>query len=186
MSRIAPLNPETATGEAADLFGAVKSKFGMVPNLLKTVGHEPSVLKGYLDFSGALGGASFDANTREAIALTVAGANGCDYCASAHTAASKMMKVDQDEITRRLGGTSDDAKLNTLLNFARQVVETRGFVEDADLQAVRDTGYTDAQVVELVGNVVVNIFTNYINHVADTEIDFPKVSAKSFTAQEAA
>lgn len=182
MSRLNSVNPETATGKAAELLGQVKAGMGMVPNLTKVMANEPAVLGTFLAIGSALGEGSFDAKTREAIALTVAGANECDYCASAHSAISQSLKVEQSEITRRLSGQSEDASLNAILLFARQVIDTRGKVSDADIAAVKAAGHNDAAIMEVTANVVANIYTNYINHVAETDIDFPVVSTAGLTA----
>jgi len=179
MSRITPVNPETATGRAAELLGAVKSNMGIVPNLTKVMAAEPAVLDAFLGLGAALSQGSFDAKTREAIALTVAGANQCDYCASAHSAISQSLKVEQAEIDQRLQGESSDPKLQALLTFTRQIVEKRGFVEDADIADFRAAGYDDGAIAEVTAQVAANIFTNYINHVAQTDIDFPVVSTQS-------
>lgn len=179
MSRIQPVNPETATGRAAELLGAVKSNMGIVPNLTKVMAAEPAVLDAFLGLGAALSQGSFDAKTREAIALAVAGANQCDYCASAHSAISASLKVDQAEINARLQGESTDPKLQALLTFAVQIVEKRGLVTDADIAAVRAAGYDDGAVAEVTAQVAANIFTNYINHVAQTDIDFPVVSTQA-------
>ncbi|MCT8331658.1 carboxymuconolactone decarboxylase family protein [Albidovulum sediminis] len=175
MSRISPVDPATATGRAKDLLDGVRKSIGMTPNLMRVMAQEPAVLDTYLQIGAALGKGSFDAPTREAIALATAGANACGYCASAHVAISKGMKVPHDEILARLGGSSSDSKLAALLAFARNIVATRGEVADADLAAVRAAGATDGEIVETVANVVANILTNYINHVARTEIDFPQI-----------
>lgn len=176
MSRIPAVDPATATGEAKDLLDAVQKKLGFAPNLLRVLANAPSALKTYLGISESLGQGRFDAKSREAIALAVAGANACAYCASAHSAISASLKVDPDEITRRLGGHASDAKLDAALVFARAVVDKKGLVSDADLAAVRAAGHDDGAVLEIVANVVGNILTNYVNHVADTDIDFPKVA----------
>ena len=175
MSRLNLIEPANAEGKAAELLAAVKSKLGLVPNLTKVMANQPAVLDTYLAIGGALSGGAFDPKTREAIALTVAGANQCDYCASAHSAISAGMKVDQAEISKRLNGHSDDAKLNTLLKFTSTIVDKRGLVSDADLSEFKAAGYNDADVTEVIANVVANIFTNYLNHVAETPIDFPLV-----------
>ncbi|MEM7727922.1 MAG: carboxymuconolactone decarboxylase family protein [Pseudomonadota bacterium] len=180
MPRIQPVTLETARGETKTTLEAVKGKFGMVPNLVEIIAASPAALQAYVAIGGALDNGVFDAPTREAIALTVAGANGCDYCASAHSAASKGLKVADDEIEARLGGRSSDDALNSLLSFARSVVETRGFVSDDELHAVRNAGYSDEEIAETVALVVANIFTNYFNHVAETEIDFPVVDASAY------
>jgi uncharacterized peroxidase-related enzyme len=175
MSRLSSINPETATGKAAELLNAVKTSLGVVPNLTRVMANQPAVLDAYLSISGALSKGSFDPKTREAIALTVAGANGCDYCASAHSAISRSLKVDSAEIGRRLNGQSDDPELHALLVFVRQIVDKRGLVSDADIAEVKAAGHDDAAITEATAHVVANIFTNYVNHVADTEIDFPVV-----------
>jgi uncharacterized peroxidase-related enzyme len=175
MPRLTPIDPTTATGEAKVLLEGVQKKLGVTPNLLRTLANAPAALKAYLGFSEALADGRFDAKSREAFSLAVAGANACEYCASAHVAISKSLKVEDEEIDRRLGGRSADPKLDAALVFARKVVDKRGLVSDADVAAVRAAGHDDGAIAEIVGNVALNIFTNYINHVAETEIDFPKV-----------
>lgn len=182
MSRIPPIDPNTATGDAKQLLDSVQKKLGMTPNVIRTIANAPAALKAYLGINEALATGSFDAKTREAFALAVAGANGCEYCASAHTAISKGLKVDDEEIDRRLGGHSSDPALDAALVFARTVVEKRGFVSDNDIAAVRAAGHDDSAISEILANVVANIFTNYVNHVAETEIDFPKVDLTNVKA----
>jgi uncharacterized peroxidase-related enzyme len=157
------------------MLDAVQRKLGITPNLIRTMANAPAALKAYLGFSEALSGGRLDAKSREAIALTVAGANSCEYCASAHAAVSKSLKVDDAEIGQRLDGRSRDPKLDAVLGFARKVVDTGGLVSDNDLAALRAAGHDDEVIVEIVANVAANIFTNYFNHVAQTETDFPKV-----------
>ena len=175
MPRLTAVDPATATGEAKTLLDGVQKKLGMTPNVIRTIANSPAALKAYFGINEALAGGHFDAKTREAFALTVAGANSCDYCASAHTALSKGLKVDDAEIDRRLAGRSSDPKLDAALAFVTQVVDKRGFVTDDDIAAVRAAGHDDGAIAEIVANVVANIFTNYVNHIAQTEIDFPKV-----------
>ncbi|GJL94548.1 MAG: alkyl hydroperoxide reductase AhpD [Hyphococcus sp.] len=179
MSRITKVSDETASPAAEDLLGAIKTKVGMVPNLYRVLANQPAALSGLLQLNEELGKGAFNAQTREAIALTVAGANSCDYCASAHSAISKSLNVDASEITSRLNGHSSDPKLNAILALSTAIVEKRGFANDADLSSARQAGLNDSDIVETVANVVANIFTNYVNHVAQTEIDFPVVETKA-------
>lgn len=179
MTRLTQLSNDAASPATQELFGAIQKKVGVVPNVYRVVGNQPAALKALLTFGEALEGGSFDAKTREAIALASAGANQCDYCASAHTAISKNLKVDDAEINARLKGASSDQKLSAILAFATAVIDERGFVTDAQLQTARDAGLSDAEIVETIANVVQNLFTNYINHVAQTDIDFPEVKAKA-------
>lgn len=174
MPRINPIsNPQ---GPAKELLDAVHGKFGMTPNIIATMAHSPAALKAYLGFGETLGSGSLSASLREQIAVTVAAANKCEYCAAAHTAIGKMVGVSEDELQSSLRAESSDAKTRAALQFARSVVENRGWVSDEDVAAVREAGYGDTQIVELVAVVAINTFTNYFNHIAGTEVDFPPVS----------
>ena len=179
MPRLTQITDDAAKPAASQLFNAIKTKVGMVPNLYRVLANEPAALKATLGINETLSGGSFDAATREAIALAVAGANNCDYCASAHSAISANLKVDANEIKSRLHASSSDPKLQAVLTFAKAVVDERGFVSDADLAAARDAGLNEGEIVETVVNVVANILTNYVNHVAQTDIDFPEVKARA-------
>lgn len=174
MPRIQPLQPETATGPAKELLDAARKKMGRVPNILKTMAHSPAALRAYMDFSATLAGGLLPAKTREAIALAVGEANGCEYCVAAHSALGKMAGLDPEEITRSRRGESADSKTNAALRLARRIIDTKGFVSDDDLAAVRQAGWSDAEIAEIVAAVSLNIYTNYFNHVAETESDFPK------------
>ena len=156
---------------------AVEKQLGVVPNLFRLVGSSPAALEGYLGLNGALG-RTLDAKTRERIALAIAQANGCDYCLSAHTYLGlNLAKIDDAEIALNRAGHSGDAKADAALVFARKVLDARGRVSDADIAAVRLAGFSEPQVIEIVASVAVNVLTNYINNVAQTDIDFPVVLA---------
>jgi uncharacterized peroxidase-related enzyme len=177
MARIEP--NQNPAPEAQKLLDGVKAKLGKVPNIFQTFAHSPAVLESYLNFSGALGKSSISAALREQIALTVAGANQCDYCASAHTAIGKSLKIDDAELTQNLSGKASDKKVQAALTFVRKSVDQRGKVGDADVQALRDAGYDDAAIVEIVATIAINLFTNYFNHIVGTEVDFPAISTAS-------
>ncbi len=177
MSRIAPVNPANATGKAKDLLNAVQAKLGITPNLMKTLATAPAALEGYLNFSGALSTGVLDAKFREQIALAVAQANSCEYCLSAHSAIGKMVGLKPEEIDSSRESHSADAKKDAGLKFAQSIVVERGEVSDIAVDRVRKAGYSDGEITEIVANVAINIFTNYFNHVAQTEVDFPRVPA---------
>ncbi|WP_306030305.1 carboxymuconolactone decarboxylase family protein [Stappia sp. MMSF_3263] len=179
MARIAHLTDSEASGQTADLFGAIRSKLGMVPNLYRTAGKRPAVLEAMLGLGETLGKGSFDTKTREAIALAVAGANSCDYCASAHSAISRSLKVDDAAIDAHLAGRAEDPRLAAILRLSLAIVETRGLVSDADIEQARRAGLDDGDIIETTANVVANILTNYLNHIAGTEIDFPARRARA-------
>ncbi len=177
MPRLTAIDPAHAEGKAKILLDGVRKKYGMVPNLLATLAHAPAALEAYLSFGQALGRSSLDAKTREAIALTVAGENGCDYCAAAHSAIGAGLGVASEELGPNLAGRSSDPRVAAILRFARAVVVERGWVGDDELAEARAAGLGDGEITEIVAAVAASIFTNYFNHVAGTEIDFPVVSS---------
>ncbi len=176
MARIKP--NQSPSPEVQEKLNAIEAKLGKVPNIFQTFAHSPAVLDFYMQGSGALGNTSISAALRESIALTVAGANNCDYCASAHTAIGAGAGLSEDELKANLLARSEDAKTQAALDFALLLVKDQGNVNDNDVQAVKDAGFSEAEVLEITAVVAFNIFTNYFNHVADTDVDFPMVSTK--------
>ena len=175
MPRIQPVSDDQANGEAAELFSAITEKIGKVPNLYRTLGHAPSVLGGLLKLGETLDGGSLSAPVKEQIALRVAHRNACDYCESAHTAIGKKVGLTEEQTIEARQGHADDAKAQAVLALTDAILEREGFVTDDQLQAARDAGLSDAEVLEVVGQVVKNIFTNFVNHIAQTEVDFPAI-----------
>ncbi len=173
MSRITTPTLESAPAASKPLLDGVHKKLGVVPNMFRVIALSPAALEGYLGFNGALSKA-LDVRTRERIAIAVAEANGCDYCLSAHTyLALNLAKITAEDAELARGGSSTDAKAAAAVRFAIQVVKSRGGVGDADIAAVREAGFGDAQIVEIVGLVAENVFTNLLNKVTQTDIDFP-------------
>lgn len=175
MPRIPTISDPTA--QTRDQLEAVRKRLGKVPNMMATMAQSPAALDGYLAFSGALGNGALNAKTREQIALTVGQANACDYCLAAHTAIGGMLGLTQDQIVGARSANAGDAKNAATLKLASRIVETRGNVSDADVKAARAAGLTDGELAEVVANVALNIYTNYFNHVAATEVDFPRAAA---------
>ena len=176
MPHINPI-PDTNQGPAAPILADLKQQMGSVPNIFATMAHSPAVLEGFLSFNGALAGGVLTPQLREQIALAVAGKNRCDYCASAHTLLAKGAGVDSTEAAANLQGESSDPRTNAILGFARTVVDQKGVIDSQNLSALKEFGVSDTEIVEIVAHVGINIFTNYFNHVAQTEVDFPFVAA---------
>lgn len=177
MSRLTVPTRENSPEKSQPLLGAVEKMLGSVPNLFRLVGTSPALLEGYLGLNGALS-RTLDAKTRERIALAIAQANGCDYCLSAHSYLGlNLAKIDAAEIALNRSGHSGDAKADAAVIFARKVLEARGKVKDGDIAEVKLAGFSEAQVLEIVAHVGINVLTNYVNNVAQTDIDFPVVLA---------
>jgi uncharacterized peroxidase-related enzyme len=176
MQRIAAVNPAEATGKAKQLLDAVQAKLGMTPNLMKTLATSPAALEAYLNFNTALSAGHLDAKFREEIALAVAQANSCEYCLSAHSAIGKMAGLKPEEIATSRKAHSSDAKRDAGLQFVQALVIERAMVSDQSIAQVKAAGFSDGDIAEIVANVALNILTNYFNHVARTDVDFPRVS----------
>ena len=179
MSRLTAIDPAKATGKAKDLLEKVKAKFGVSPNMMRTMANSPAVLEGYLNFNSALAGGFLSGKLREQIALAVAEANGCEYCLSAHTALGEMVGLGRDEILSSRQAVAADKKVDAALKLAKTIVARRGDVTHDDIKRITDAGYSQGEVAEIIANVALNVFTNYFNQVAQTEIDFPRVALSS-------
>ncbi|CAG4890138.1 carboxymuconolactone decarboxylase family protein [Paraburkholderia saeva] len=178
MSRLSAINPAEATGAAADVFAAIKKAVGKVPNAYATIGtHSPAGLAAMLGVDGVISAGSLEKADVETIKLAVSEVAGCDYCIAAHTLMGKFAGLSQEAMKQvRAGDATGDAKRDALVRFVRTLVNTRGTVPAAELDAVRDAGYSECQVVEILLAVASITFTNLVNRVNDTTVDFPAVA----------
>jgi uncharacterized peroxidase-related enzyme len=174
-ARLAPVDPKTSKGKTRDLLDAVQRQLGVTPNMMRTMAQSPAVLDGYLALATALAHGALPPPAREQLALAVAEVNGCTYCASAHTLLGQRAGLTAAQADAARHGRGADPKSAAALALARSIVATRGNVKDADLSAARAAGLTDAEIAEVVAHVGLNVFTNYFNQVASTELDFPRV-----------
>lgn len=175
MPRIRPIEPSSATGAAAEQLAGTKKLLGGTPNLFTTAAHSPAALTAMNGFFVALAGGKIPAQTGERIAIAVAEANGCEYCLSAHTALGQMRGVSPAELEAARQGRSTDPRAEAGMRLALAILSTKGRVPDGALAAARLAGLTDGEIVEVVAHVALNIFTNYLNVLAGTEVDFPVV-----------
>lgn len=182
MSRLDLISPDAATGKAKDLLAAVNAKLGLVPNMTRAMANSPAVLEGYLQLSGSLGHGALSPKVREQLALAISEINGCDYCLAAHSAVGKMVGLTSDQIQDSRLGAAIDPKTDALLRFARRVTEARGRVSNGDLDEVRQAGFDDGAIAEVVAHVALNVFTNYFNNVVETDVDFPRAAPRKTEA----
>jgi uncharacterized peroxidase-related enzyme len=183
MTRLKPVSPESATGKTKDLYGVIKGRLGVVPNMMQTMGNSPAFLQGYLSLGDTLNGGKLGAKIGELIALTVAETNECNYCLSAHSyIGANLIKMDSYTIEAARNAESADPKIEAILKFAKILVNKKGQAADDDVAALKEAGVTEGEIGEIVGYVALNILTNYFNTVAKTEIDFPEVRARLLAA----
>lgn len=178
MTRLHITQPEHATGQAAELFAGIKKKLGKVPNAYLTIGsNAPAVLAQALQHNSTLASGALTSQELEAINLVVSEATGCDYCLAAHTVMGKMAGFSHEQMkTLRDGHFPQNAKLNALVGFVKEIVVTQGTLPADTLESIRAAGYSDQQVVEIISAISAIYFTNTINRVNDTVLDFPKIS----------
>lgn len=171
--RIPFCKKESAPEAAKPLLDTVESVFGKVIGIMGTTANSPVALKALLQFAGTMGESGLDAKTQEAIALMVGQYHDCDYCLAAHTAKAKMTGAAVEETLAWRKGEDEDPKRQAILAFAKTIVEQRGHVSDEAFAAATDAKISDAEKLEVLAFVVLNTFTNYINHLCHTDIDFP-------------
>ncbi len=179
MSRINTVTNQTASSEQAALFSAIQQQIGMVPNFLRVFANSPSALRAFLGLHGIASEGSLDLATRERIALALAQQNSCEYCLSAHSAIGKKVGLDGAEIDANRSGTSQDAKAAVAVKLARSLAEHKGDITTAELLEARTAGFSDAEIVEIITHVGMNLLTNILGKASRVEIDFPKVSLAS-------
>lgn len=175
MARINLVTTESANPEQKALFEAIHAQLGVVPNFIKAFANSPAALKAFLGLHGIAGDGSLDPQTRERIALALAQQNSCEYCLSAHTAIGRKAGLDSAEIEANRSGGSRDEKAAVAVRFARSLVAHMGEVTTAELVEMRNAGYSESDIVEVITHVGMNILTNMLGKAGRIDIDFPKV-----------
>ena len=171
MPRINPV--QNPTSEAQETLNGVNAKMGSVPNLFATLGHSNAALTGYLQLGDTLGSGVLTAAQREQIALAVAQENECEYCLSAHVVIGTGAGLTPDDIAAARRADEKDSIDSALTHLARTLVKQQGLLNDQSFNEYRTAGLSDAQIIETAANVALNTLTNYVNHLAETDIDFP-------------
>ena len=173
MSRVKPVTVEEAKGEVKELYHSLQQHMGKVFNIFLNMGNSAATLKGFLSLSDAASHTHLNPKLREQIALSVGQANHCQYCLSAHSAIAKSQGMSQEEILKSRFAESTHIKDSAILKFAKQVVDNRGNVSNQDVASLKAAGVDDTEFVEIVFIILLNMFTNYFNHITDPKIDFP-------------
>ncbi len=175
MPRIPVHDVDDAPVASQQALQGLQRRMGTLLNIHAEMAHSPVVLSAYTGMQQAIGEhGTFDTKTREAIALTVAAVDHCEYCLAAHTgSARKAGWTEQDTISIRAGQIDFDDRLAALLSVAAETAGGVGYVEDATWKAALDAGWSTEQLAEAFAHVMANVFTNFFNHYAGTELDVP-------------
>lgn len=178
VARVPLVDRTAATGTVRAVLDQVHGAFGATPNMFRAVANSPAALQSMWGAFGALGGGVIGAALGEHIAVAVANRNACDYCLAAHTALGRKAGVSGEALAAAQAGESADPRIAAVLRFVLQLVNERGQVDAADVQALRDQGVNDEQIVEIVAHVALNLFTNYVNVALAVPVDFPGVKLR--------
>lgn len=171
------LKKEETQSPNTEIFEALEGKIGMVPNIYASMANSPVALKAILEFGETLKGGSYSLKEVEAIALAIAEQNSCQYCLSAHTAIGKSAGFSDEETLDLRQAKSGDAKLQALVNLTKDITVSHANPSQENLDQFFAAGYDHAAFVELIGLIALNTFTNYFNHINNTEVDFPQAEA---------
>lgn len=178
MPRIALIDRAATTPSRQALLDDIHQAFGATPAMFRAVANSPAALRSMWGAFGALGGGVIGARLGEQIAVAVANRNACAYCLAAHTALGQKAGLSAEALAEAQQGRSDDPRTAVALRFALKLVDARGQVDDADLQALRAQGFTDEEIMEILAHVALNLFTNYVNVAFDVPVDFARVALR--------
>lgn len=178
MTNVPLIDRDDASGNVKEQLDQIATAFGGVPAMFRAVANSPAALTSMWGAFGAFGGGALGPALGEQIAVAVADRNACGYCLAAHTALGRKAGLSPDALAAAQVGESDDPRTAALLGFALALVEKRGQVSSAEVDALRAHGWTDEQIVETIAQVALNLFTNYVNIALDVPIDFPSVTLR--------
>ncbi|KAB2684371.1 carboxymuconolactone decarboxylase family protein [Brucella tritici] len=178
MAQVELVNPATAGSKVKPTLDQINGAFGVVPNMFKAVANSPAALASMWGSFGALGSGTLGARLGEELAVAIANVNSCEYCLAAHTALGRKAGASSDDMAAAQVGKSTDPKTQAALTFALKVVRDRAAVTSSDVDALKEVGFDDEAIVEIIAHVALNLFTNYVNVALGVPVDFPSVQLK--------
>lgn len=173
MKTISVPTRDQVSSESQLLFDAMQKRLGKVPNLYATMGHSPYALKAFLGLEETLNEGAFDPKEREAIALIVSEVNDCAYCLAGHTMLAIKRGFTKEETLEIRKGEVADKRLNAIVQLAKAITETKGNPADEYLENFYAAGFDEGAVMDLIGLVIVRLFTNYVFALTNIPVDFP-------------
>lgn len=164
--------PETAPEKSKEILKGTESKLGYIPNVLAEMAESPSLLKAYIDISGALKNGVFSETEKEVIEMTANMYNGCTYCLAAHTTLAEKAGVPRDVLDHlRKGEALEDEKLEALRHFTKVMLVKEGWADKNDLETFFAAGYSKAAALEVILALSHKLLSNYVNHISNTPLD---------------
>jgi alkylhydroperoxidase family enzyme len=176
----ARLRPIQNNGANSELKRSLKNsglELDETPLFLQIMANSPASLRAFVQADAALVRGQLTPRQRQQIALAVAEINGASYRGSAQVDTGQSLGLNDHESQPARNAPAADPQIETMLSFTRAVVLQRGDISDEDFQALGRAGFTDAHMIEILANIALNIFSNYVNSVARTEADFALLQA---------
>ncbi|NQZ79685.1 MAG: carboxymuconolactone decarboxylase family protein [Colwellia sp.] len=163
---------DSAPTNSKPLLAGAKKAYGFVPNLYAGQAEAPALLEGYLSLAKIFNKTALTETERQVIMIANNRLNGCPYCVAAHTTIAKGAGVKSDVLQALRDGTKiPDAKLEALHQFAVRINETRGWVEQSDLDALFAVGYNKQTALEVIVGTSLKVMSTYTNHLINTPLD---------------
>lgn len=166
MPRISRLTPETAVGASAQMLGDLVDRHGTVGAMVATMAHSPAVLGGYLQLSKAMRRTKLDRKISERISIAIQTQQGCQLCLDSHVEAAHSLGISDDEIELARRGTSANPAIAAIIELGLQIYRQPTSINDKQIEQLRQFGYTDRAITDVVGIVSLNILTGAFNLVA--------------------
>lgn len=173
MARLTVNTVDTAPEKAKERIAAVEKANGFVPNLIGVLANSPQALEMYQEVGKMNSRNSLTPEEIEVVQITAAAHNGCDFCVAGHTKVGKKLNMPENVLNalRERTDIEDNAKYQALAQFVMQLIDKRGQVADDELQAIKDAGYTDTNILDIVMGVALATLCNYANNVAKNDIN---------------
>ena len=176
MPRLKQLTDEEASSWVRKLFGKVKDGLGVMPTLFRCMANSEAIFEGFLGLNGSFANATLDPKYAKMVILRTSELNHCEYCVRAHTQMAKDANLlDDEQCLNARKGIGIDDKSTYMLKFVDKVHKTAGFVSDEELNKMKEYGFSDGEIVEIIGAMSLATMTNYLSHVAEPDLDFPEV-----------
>ncbi len=171
MSVLAPIDLSSAPDQTRELLDGLQQRLGRIPNMMRVMAHSPTVLGGYLDFTYGMQQTTLPWSLRNQLALVVAETTGSRYFLSLAEALGRRDGLSAEEIAAARRAESRDPRASAALRFAANLVRERGHLPADEAAALRQAGFSDEQLVEIVALVGLNLFRSYFNLALGTELD---------------
>ncbi|OLT13904.1 alkylhydroperoxidase [Actinomadura sp. CNU-125] len=169
MRNLPPLTPDEAPAKSRDLLARIVDRHGSAGDMVSTMAHSPALLQGYLELSRAMKRIKIPRPLSEKVSLALQEWIGCGTCMAAHIEAGRAAGLTETDIALARQGTSADAREAALVDFALRVLTEPSSLTSDDVTALREHGWDDRVISEVVGLVTLNMLTGSFNLVAGNQ-----------------